>query len=68
MVLAAELYQDPRIVLEQAEAGDVIPVTTFHKQQTCLSCVHARGGVRGPWCVLNNMPSPVRGRCSKWWG
>lgn len=68
MALAAELYQDPRVVLERAEAGDIVPVTTFRKQESCLSCVHARGGARGPWCKLNNMPSANSGRCTKWWG
>lgn len=65
---AAELYQDPRIVLERAEQGDIVPVTTFTKRRTCLSCVHAQGGVRDLWCVLNNMPSAHSGRRSMWLG
>lgn len=68
MALAAELYDDPRVVLERQETGDSVPASTRLDRGTCLNCRHCRSSLLGWPCRRNNMPSARTGRCRVWSG
>lgn len=64
--LPVELYRDPALILADAEAGDVIPITGGKGEGTCFDCPHIRPALRGPACAIHCMPSARTGRCRRW--
>lgn len=58
-------YADPEVVIATLETGDSLPVRA-RAADGCLACAQSRSPLEGWPCRLNNMPSPMTGRCRCW--